>query len=212
MYTGQALDAVSGAAQIPNPTVYPITGAVEEIFVRIETADQTDAFLEDFGTGLGRVTHPYTNQTFNGAGGMSPNEYVVTNTSTGLNGGWHQGMEDYTVGDTNGRMIFFDVSEDINQIELYRRDFTVPVNTDHIFDFSMTTVYDTDTNLCPGTGVPSRLIYQVQDPSGTVIATTTTGIVPNGPNPDWNTYALNFNSGVNTTIQIVLLNDIFVAC
>ena len=65
-------------------------------------------------------------------------------------------MEDYTVGDTNGRMIFFDVSEDVNQIELYRRDFTVPANTDHIFDFSMTTMYDIDTNLCPGTGVPSR--------------------------------------------------------
>ena len=57
---------------------------------------------------------------------MNPNDYVVTNTSTGLNGGWHQDMEDYTVGDTNGRMIFFDVSEDVNQIELYRRDFTVP--------------------------------------------------------------------------------------
>ncbi|MDB9964834.1 T9SS type B sorting domain-containing protein [Flavobacteriaceae bacterium] len=211
-YHNTAPDAASGVAPILNSAAYPITGAVEEIFVRIETADQTDAFLEDFGTGLGRVTHPYTNQTFNGAGGMNPNDYVVTNTSTGLNGGWHQDMEDYTVGDTNGRMIFFDVSEDINQIELYRRDFTVPANTDHIFDFSMTTVYDTDTNLCPGTGVPSRLIYQVQDAFGAVLATTTTGIVENGPNPDWNTYALNFNTGVNTTIQIVLLNDFFGAC
>ncbi|MDA9310353.1 T9SS type B sorting domain-containing protein, partial [Flavobacteriaceae bacterium] len=211
-YHNTAPDAASGVAPILNSAAYPITGAVEEIFVRIETADQTDAFLEDFGTGLGRVTHPYTNQTFNGAGGMNPNDYVVTNTSTGLNGGWHQDMEDYTVGDTNGRMIFFDVSEDVNQIELYRRDFTVPANTDHIFDFSMTTMYDTDTNLCPGTGIPSRLIYQVQDASGAVLATTTTGIVENGPNPDWNTYALNFNTGVNTTIQIVLLNDFFGAC
>ena len=211
-YHNTAPDAASGVAPILNSAAYPITGAVEEIFVRIETADQTDAFLEDFGTGLGRVTHPYTNQTFNGAGGMNPNDYVVTNTSTGLNGGWHQDMEDYTVGDTNGRMIFFDVSEDVNQIELYRRDFTVPANTNHIFDFSMTTMYDTDTNLCPGTGIPSRLIYQVQDASGAVLATTTTGIVENGPNPDWNTYALNFNTGVNTTIQIVLLNDFFGAC
>ncbi len=211
-YHNTAPDAASGIAPILNSAAYPITGSVEEIFVRIETADQTDAFLEDFGTGLGRVTHPYTNQTFNGAGGMNPNDYVVTNTSTGLNDGWHQGMEDYTVGDTNGRMIFFDVSEDVNQIELYRRDFTVPANTDHIFDFSMTTMYDIDTNLCPGTGVPSRLIYQVQDASGAVLASTTTGIVENGPNPDWNTYAINFNTGVNTTIQIVLLNDFFGAC
>ena len=120
---GYAAELSMGATPL---AAYPITGAVEEIFVSIETADQTDAFIEDFGTGLGRVTHPYTNQTFNGAGGMNPNDYVVTNTSTGLNGGWHQGMEDNTPGDTNGRMIFFDVSEDINQIELYRRDFTVP--------------------------------------------------------------------------------------
>ena len=170
-YHNTAPDAASGAAPILNAAAYPITGTVEEIFVRIETPDQTDAFIEDFGTGLGRVTHPYTNQTFNGAGGMNPNDYVVTNTSTGLNPGWHQGMEDNTPDDINGRMIFFDVSEDVNQIELYRRDFTVPANTDHIFDFSMTTVYDTDTNLCPGTGVPSRLIYQVQDAFGAVLAT-----------------------------------------
>ena len=211
-YHNSAADANSGAAPILNSAAYPITGAVEEIFVRIETPDQTDAFIEDFGTGLGRVTHPYTNQTFNGAGGMNPNDYVVTNTSTGLNPGWHQEMEDYTVGDINGRMIFFDVSEDVNQTELYRRDFTVPANTNHTFDFSMTTMYDVDTNLCPGTGVPSRLIYQVQDASGVVLATETTGVVPNGSEPDWNTYALNFNTGANTTIQIVLINDFFGAC
>ena len=49
-YYNTAIDAASGVAPILNSAAYPITGSVEEIFVRIETADQTDAFLEDFGT------------------------------------------------------------------------------------------------------------------------------------------------------------------
>ena len=89
-------------------------------------------------------------------------------------------MEDNTSGDTNGRAIFFDISDQPSQIEIYRRDIAVTANTTHVFDFAMTTMYDIDTNICPGTGVDSRLIYQIEDPAGTVLATSTTGNVPNG--------------------------------
>ena len=121
-------------------------------------------------------------------------------------------MEDNTSGDTNGRMIFYNPSEDTNQIELYRRDIAVTANTSHIFDFAMTTVYDIDSGICPGTGTDSRLIYQIEDAAGTVLATSTTGNVTNGANPNWIRYSLEFNPGANTTIQVVLLNDIFGAC
>ena len=175
--------------------------------------DCTDvAFLEDFGTGLGRVTHPFTALDFNGTTQIDANQYAVTNISSGLNFGWHQAMEDNTSGDTNGRMIFYNPSENANEAELYRRTITVEANTEHVFDFAMTTVYDTDTAICPGDGTPSRLIYQIEDAAGTVIETSNTGEVPNGPNPNWNRYSLEFNSGANTEIQIVLINDIFGAC
>jgi len=66
---------------------------------------------------------------------LNPNEYAVTNNSTGLNDGWHIGMEDHTIGDSDGRMILFDVSNDPTQFELYRRSIPVSANTDFVFDF-----------------------------------------------------------------------------
>jgi gliding motility-associated-like protein len=171
-----------------------------------------DLFLEDFSTGVGRATHPFTPLEFNATTQLEANQYAVTNISTGLNFGWHQGMEDNTSGDTNGRMIFYNPSEDTSQTELYRRDITLTANTSHVFDFAMTTVYDIDSGICPGTGTDSRVIYQIEDSSGTVLATSTTGNVPNGANPNWIRYSLEFNSGDNTTVQLVLLNDIFGAC
>jgi len=78
----------------------------------------------------------------------------------------------------------------------------------------MTSLYDTDTNICgvgnPGT--PSNLIYQIEDVAGTVLATNTTGDVVNQSNPSWNNFSLNFNSGVNTEIQIVFFNNITGPC
>ena len=171
-----------------------------------------DVFLEDFGTGVGRTTHPFTPLEFNATTQLNPNQYAVTNISTGLNFGWHQGMEDNTSGDTNGRAIFFDISDQPSQIEVYRRDIAVAANTSHIFDFAMTTMYDIDTNICSGTGIDSRIIYQIEDAAGTVLATSTTGNVPNGANPNWIRYSLEFNPGDNTTVQLVLLNDIFGVC
>ncbi|MGK0385793.1 MAG: hypothetical protein ACI849_000398, partial [Patiriisocius sp.] len=211
-YHNTAFDAGTGAAPIATPLAYAITGVTEEIFVRIESIEEEDVFLEDFGTGLGRVSHPFTPLLFNPITQLNPNDYAVTNISTGLNVGWHQGMEDNTVGDTDGRTIFLDISDNPTQIELYRRDVTVTANTNHVFDFAMTTVYDTGTNICPNNGLESRVIYQIEDALGTVLGTSTTGTVPNGANPNWINYSLDFNSGANTTIQIVLLNDIFGVC
>ena len=213
-YHNTALDAENDLAPIAAPTLYPITGSMEEIFVRIEGegTEEDLIFVEDFSTGLGRVTHPFTPLEFNGTTELNPNQYTVTNISTGLNAGWHQDMEDHTIGDIDGRMILFDVSEDTSETELYRRDITVTANTELVFDFAMTTVYDIDTNICPDNGTDSRLIYQIEDSAGTVLATSTTGNVTNGSSPNWITYSLDFDSGVNTIVQIVLINDIFGSC
>ena len=212
-YHNTAPDADSGAAPIAAPDVYPITGTMEEIFVRIEGEGVVEdlTFLEDFETGVGRVAHPYTSLDFNPTTTLTPNQYAVTNNSTGLNNGWHQAMEDHT-GDTNGRMILFDISEEPMESELYRRDIAVTANTELVFDFAMTTLYDIDTNICSGNGIPSRLIYQIEDTAGTVLATTTTGNVVNESNPNWIIYSLDFNSGANTSVQIVFINDIFGSC
>ncbi len=200
--------------ELPNGTFNELTDTVtvtkESGCSPFECTD--DAFLENFETGVGRVTHPFTPLEFNATSQLEANQYAVTNISSGLNFGWHQAMEDNTSGDTNGRMIFYNPSEDPSQTELYRRDITVTANTEHIFDFAMTTVYDTDSGICPGSGTDSRVIYQIEDEAGTILATSTTGNVTNGANPNWIRYSLEFNSGASTTVQIVLINDIFGAC
>ncbi|RZP15634.1 MAG: hypothetical protein EVA38_03200, partial [Flavobacteriales bacterium] len=209
-YHNTATDADTGADPIATPTTYPITGTVEEVFVRVEGSVEDTAFLEDFGTGLGRVVSPFTNYIFNLATQLNAGEYAVTNNSTGLNTGWHQAMEDYTSGDIDGRMIVFDATDAVD--ELYRREITVAANTDYSFEFVMTTMYDTDSGICPGTGIDSRVVYEIEDATGTVIATNSTGNVVNESNPNWINYSLTFNSGPNTSIQIVLNNDITGVC
>lgn len=175
--------------------------------------DCTDLVLvEDFETGTGRVTHPFTPLDFNGTTQMEANEYTVSNTSAGLNTGWFDDVQDNTDDDTDGRMIFFNPSEDVNEIELYRRTVLVTANTNHIFDFFMTTVYDTNTNICPGGGAPSNLDFRIEDAGGTTIVTGNTGDVANGTAPNWTRYSIEFNSGVATEIQIVIENTVFAAC
>ncbi|MDA9908074.1 hypothetical protein N9D22_06760, partial [Flavobacteriaceae bacterium] len=209
-YHNNPTDADTGENPIPTPDNYTITGNEEEIFVRIEESIEDITFQEDFGTGLGRVTHPFTIYNFNPATTLNAGEYAVTNISTGLNGGWHQAMEDFTPGDIDGRMIVFDATDGLD--ELYRREITVTPNTEYRFEFAMTTMYDVDTGICPGTGIDSRIVFEVEDATGAILATNTTGNVVNESNPNWIIYSLNFNSGTNTNVEIVLNNDITGAC
>ena len=211
-YHNSATDADTGADPIATPTTYPITGTVEEVFVRVagESIAEDIIFLEDFGTGTGRVTHPYTSLIFNSSTFLVANQYAVTNSSTGLNAGWHVGMEDYTVGDINGRMIFFDNPIPPSDPEIYRRTIPVTANTNFVFDFAMTTTYNPTTNICGvgNNGAPSNLTYRIEDTAGAVLATATTGDVVNQSNPNWNNFFLNFSSGTNTEVQIVFINNI----
>ena len=56
--------------------------------------------------------------------------------------------------------------------------------------------------------IDSRIVFEVEDATGAILATNTTGNVVNESNPNWIIYSLNFNSGTNTTVEIVLNNDI----
>ena len=78
----------------------------------------------------------------------------------------------------------------------------------------MTSLYDTDNTICGvgQPGAPSNLTYRIEDAAGTVLATNTTGDVVNQSNPNWNNFSLNFNSGVNTEVQIVFINNITETC
>ncbi|MDA1210403.1 MAG: hypothetical protein O3A41_05145, partial [Bacteroidetes bacterium] len=165
-------------------------------------------FQETFNTGVGiscNLNGASTTYTCYTAGDMEDGEYIVTNTSNGLNAGWHQNMEDHTIGDTNGRMLF--VNADIPVGEFYRRTISLDPNTDYSLSAWISTVYDTDTGICVPNSVPSNVRFRVENMSGGILQETVTGNIANGPDPDWQEYSIAFNTGTNTNVQLVLLNN-----
>lgn len=165
-------------------------------------------FLEDFGTGTGRVCDlngATTTYICNDLTQVDDGQYSITNISDGLNTGWHVGMEDHTEGDVDGRMLF--VNADFNPGEFYRRTITLDSNTDYTFNAWITTVYDTDTAICTGTGIPSNVVFRIEDTGGNTISEIVTGDIQNGPEPNWQEFFIAFNTGNNTDIQLVLINN-----
>lgn len=166
-------------------------------------------FLEDFGTGTGRVCDlngATTTYICNVASQVEDGEYSVTNTSTGLNSGWHVDMEDHTPDDVDGRMLFIN-ADDITSGEFYRRTISLNQNTDYSFSAWITTVYDTDTGICGGGGIPANVKFRIEDTGGNTVAETDTGDIPNGSDPNWQEYTIDFNTGANNDVQLVLINN-----
>lgn len=170
-------------------------------------------FIEDFSTGTGRHQTPYTDYNFQGVGQIDDGMYAISNTNLGpwdLNSGWHVGMEDHTPEDVDGMMLF--VNADFDPGEFYRRTISLFPNIDYTFSAWITTVYDTDTNICAGTGNPSNVIFRIEDLDGNIIAETVTGDIPNGPDPNWQEFTVSFNTGDFTDVQVVLINNSIGGC
>ncbi|HAT65173.1 MAG TPA: hypothetical protein DCS66_11315, partial [Flavobacteriaceae bacterium] len=60
--------------------------------------------------------------------------------------------------------------------------------------------------------IPSNVTFRIEDPSGSMIAETNTGDIPNGPEPNWQEFSIAFNTGANTDIQLVLIDNIGGVC
>ena len=186
--------------------------SVEVIFLTspctIEPQCEDIDFQETFGTGTGiscNLNGATTTYNCYTGGQIEDGQYAVSNTSAGFNSGWHASMEDHTEGDTDGRMFF--VNADIPVGEFYRRTISLNPNTDYSFSAWITTVYDTDSFICQGNSVPSNVRFRIEDMMGNILEETVTGDIPNGPDPDWQEYFISFNTGANSDIQLVLINN-----
>ncbi|GAB5398594.1 MAG: hypothetical protein Aureis2KO_01790 [Aureisphaera sp.] len=165
-------------------------------------------FEENFGTGLNRdcdLGTATTTYICNDTSQVEDGQYTLSSTSTDLNFGWHENMEDHTPGDASGYALF--VNADFAVGEFYRRTISLDADNDYAFSAWITTVYDTDTGICGGSSIPSNVIFRIEDPGGNLIAETNTGDIPNGPEPNWQEFFINFNTGTNTDIQLVLINN-----
>src|SRR5690606_11833474 len=54
---------------------------------------------------------------------------------------------------------------------------------------------------------PTNLILRIEDAGGNFIAETNTGDVQNSTIPTWNEYTTNFNSGNNTEVQFIIIDN-----
>ena len=170
----------------------------------IEAVCELVDFAETFGSGPGRGESPYTNYTYKANGQIDDGEYALVSNSADLNTGWFTDMTDHT-GDVDGRMMFVNAS--IEPDEFYRRSITLAPNVDYTFNAWITTVYDVNSTVCPGNGIPSNVIFRIEDLDGNTIAETNTGDIENGSVPRWLEYSIDFNSLNNTDVQLVLVNN-----
>ncbi|WP_191858649.1 T9SS type B sorting domain-containing protein [Hanstruepera ponticola] len=215
-----AFNPQPGDGAMIDPDTGTVTGGMPETDYTIEYTTNGDCpssstqvlttltvgggFMEDFGTSPDRESTPYTNYTFNEFTQVEDGEYTLNNNATDLNTGWHD-MEDHTSGDTDGLMFVVNASNAAG--EFYRRSIFVSSNTEYNFSAWITTVYDIDTAICPGTGVPSNVTFRIEDEFGNLITEVNTGDIQNESNPNWQEYQLNFNTLSNSQIQLVLLNQ-----
>lgn len=178
-----------------------VTGCV------IDPVCNTVAFLEDFGTGVGRFETPFTEYDFVEFGEINGGDYAVSNTTAGMNGGWFTDMSDHT-GDPDGRMFVVNPLDPpgVEDDELYRRTIDVSPNTDYTFSYFMTTVYDINSAICIGTGDPSNILLRIEDIDGNTIVESETGEIPNGSDPNWLEFTTSFNSLDETEVQFVFIN------
>ncbi len=177
--------------------------------------DCTDAqFFEGFGQGTSPVDHAFLPApfVFDGSGQLDEAEYSVQNGLSPINNGWHVGLEDHTEDDTDGNALIINASNSPAGSEFYRREITVVPNTDYFFVVWATTMYDTDSNICPGTGDPTNFDYRFETSGGATLASSNTGDIENQSDVDWQRFVLEFNSGTNTTLELVLENVVFGAC
>jgi len=112
--------------------------------------------------------------------------------------------------DIDGRALF--VNATFAPAEFYRRSINILEDSDYTFAAFITTVYDTDTNICPDTGIPSNVIFRIEDTTGNTIAEITTGDIQNEADPNWQQFSIDFNSASNTTIDLVLINNALGGC
>lgn len=173
-------------------------------------------FTENFGTGS-RTNTTYTNYIYeptpwntstNSGGSIDDGEYAIVNKVDPTVAEWAAcywiNKQDHTPNDTDGRFALFNAS--FAPGEFYRRaNITVPKNT--IINLGFWALNVDQTNNCDQSNARKlpKIRAVILDASGNNIAAVNTGAITK--NENWNEYLYNFNTGNNTNIQIVLLND-----
>ena len=163
-------------------------------------------FTETFGSGLQDSSLPAGTTTYAYANGQAPNDGLYTVSSNSNYFDWFD-INDHTLGDSNGRMLI--INSDFNAGEFYKTTINgLCENT--TYEFSSWLI-----NLSPAGGfcgsgvIPINVSFEIWDNTDTnLLASGATGNIFSTTSPDWNQYALVFQSiPGQTSVILKMINN-----
>lgn len=160
-------------------------------------------FTEDFGTGTMNgpaldasvTTYTYVDN------GPEDGFYTISSQLQQL-GAFHSGL-DNTPGDVDGRAFIVNASFTADQF--YNRTIEgLCENTSYEFSAFLLNLYDIDSGVCSGTGIPVNVRFQIWDSTDTILlGSGDTGNINGTSTPIWTQYGLVFETGVGQT-EVIL--------
>lgn len=163
-------------------------------------------FVEDFGTGLSDSSLPAGTTTYTYANGSNPEDGLYTVSSNTNYFGWFD-IPDHTPNDIDGRMLI--INSSFSAGEFYRTNINgLCENTS--YEFSSWIVNLTPLNGACGTGViPVNVSFEIWDTTDTnLLASGNTGNIDSTNSPNWQQYALVFQTiPSQTSVILKMINN-----
>ncbi len=162
------------------------------------------SFVENFGTGTGRNSTPYTTYNYETSNRILDGSYGVDDNPADGYYTWHSG-EDHTPGDVNGQMLL--VNSSYTAGEFYRRNnIAVDANATYQLEAFFANLLKKD--VC-NPDIPINIKFQIEDSSnGVVLASGDTGNYPGTVTMEWDSFALSFTTTTTTpAVNLVLINN-----
>ena len=162
-------------------------------------------FVEDFGTGTSNgpaLSTDITSYTYVDSG-PEDGFYTISSQMQQL-GAFHIGP-DHTPGDTNGKAFIVNASFTADQF--YQKTISgLCENTSYEFSAFLQNLYNINSAVCGGNGIPVNVRFQIWDSSDTVLLAS--GDIAGTANPIWTQYGLIFETqaGQNEIILRMINN------
>ncbi|AUP79635.1 T9SS type B sorting domain-containing protein [Flavivirga eckloniae] len=160
-------------------------------------------FVETFGAGTGSVGIPSGSTTYQLSSGGAPNDgfYTVSNNTDWF--GWHV-IPDHT-GDPNGRMLIVNAAFTAGEF------FSIPVSglcENTSYEFSSWMINLLPPSRCNG-GIPINVRFEIWDSTNTdLLKSGDTGAINGTSSPNWDQYALTFQTKPGqTSVILKMLNN-----
>ncbi len=147
-----------------------------------------------------------TNLAYTGSGCPNDGQYNITNMSFGCFGNtWHLMVGDHT-GDTGGRFMIVNASQEPSQFYV---DTVSGLCANTTFEFATWVANVLKPTSCGGVGVKPNLTFRIETTTGTLLQKFDSGDIPFESQKVWKQYGTYFKTpvGVNTVVLKIINNS-----